>query len=191
METNKHHQQTQSKLVVLGAGESGVGAAILAIQKGFDVFVSDFGNIQEGYKEQLLREGIRFEQNKHTDDEILNAELVIKSPGISNKAPIVQKIIQKGILVLSEIEFAAQYTNGKLICITGSNGKSTTATLTWYILKNAGLNVALAGNIGNSFALQVATGDADFYVLEISSFMLDDMKEFRADIAVLLNITPD
>lgn len=191
MRTNKHQQQTQSKLVVLGAGESGVGAAILAIQKGFDVFVSDFGSIQEAYKEQLLREGIRFEENQHTENEILNAELVIKSPGISNKVPIIQKIIEKGILILSEIEFAAQYTNGKLICITGSNGKSTTATLTWFILKNAGLNVALAGNIGNSFALQVAKEDAGYYVLEISSFMLDDMKEFRADIAVLLNITPD
>lgn len=191
MKTNKHQKQTQSKLVVLGAGESGVGAAILAVQKGFDVFVSDFGNIQENYKEQLSLEGIRFEEGQHTESEILNAQLVIKSPGISNRAPIVQKIIEKGISVLSEIEFTSRYTNAKLICITGSNGKSTTATLTWFILKNGGLKVALAGNIGKSFALQVAREDADYYVLEISSFMLDDMKDFRADIAVLLNITPD
>lgn len=191
METNKHQNQAQSKLVVLGAGESGVGAAILAVQKGFDVFVSDFGNIQENYKEQLSLEGIRFEEGQHTENEILSAELVIKSPGISNKAPIVQKIIKQNISILSEIEFASQYTNAKLICITGSNGKSTTATLTWFILKNGGLKVALAGNIGKSFALQVAREDADYYVLEISSFMLDDIKDFRADIAVLLNITPD
>jgi UDP-N-acetylmuramoylalanine--D-glutamate ligase len=191
METNKHQKQTQSKLVVLGAGESGVGAAILAVQKGFDVFVSDFGNIQENYKEQLSLEGIRFEEGQHTESEILNAELVIKSPGISNSASIVQKITEQGISILSEIEFASRYTNAKLICITGSNGKSTTATLTWFILKNGGLKVALAGNIGKSFALQVAREDADYYVLEISSFMLDDMKDFRADIAVLLNITPD
>src|SRR5690606_3342039 len=155
METNKHHQQTQSKLVVLGAGESGVGAAILAVQKGFDVFVSDFGNIQENYKEQLSLEGIRFEEGQHTESEILNAELVIKSPGISNSASIVRKIIEQGIFILSEIEFASRYTHAKLICITGSNGKSTTATLTWFILKNGGLKVALAGNIGKSFALQV------------------------------------
>jgi UDP-N-acetylmuramoylalanine--D-glutamate ligase len=191
METNKHQKQTQSKLVVLGAGESGVGAAILAVQKGFDVFVSDFGNIQENYKEQLSLEGIRFEEGQHTESEILNAELVIKSPGISNSASIVRKIIEQGISILSEIEFASRYTHAKLICITGSNGKSTTATLTWFILKNGGLKVALAGNIGKSFALQVAREDADYYVLEISSFMLDDMKDFRADIAVLLNITPD
>lgn len=191
MEMNKHQKQTQSKLVVLGAGESGVGAAILAVQKGFDVFVSDFGQIQENYKEQLSLEGIRFEEGQHTESEILNAELVIKSPGISNSASIVQKIIEQGISILSEIEFAFRYTHAKLICITGSNGKSTTATLTWFILKNGGLKVALAGNIGKSFALQVAREDADYYVLEISSFMLDDMKDFRADIAVLLNITPD
>lgn len=191
MKTSKHQQEAQGKLVVLGAGESGVGAAILAVQKGFDVFVSDFGEIQAHYKEQLLQEGIRFEEKTHTDSEILSADLIIKSPGISNKTAILQNIIGKGILVLSEIEFAAQYTNGKLICITGSNGKSTTATLTWYLLKQAGLNVALAGNIGQSFALQVAREDAEYYVLEISSFMLDDMKDFKADIAVLLNITPD
>jgi UDP-N-acetylmuramoylalanine--D-glutamate ligase len=191
MEPRMHQQYSQSKLVILGAGESGVGAAILGIQKGFDVFVSDFGVIQENYRAQLLEEGIRFEENKHTESEILNADLIIKSPGISNKASIIQLINEKGILILSEIEFAAQYTNGKLICITGSNGKSTTATLTWFILKNAGLNVALAGNIGQSFALRVAREDADYYVLEISSFMLDDMNEFKADVAVLLNITPD
>ena len=191
MQNSNHQQEAQSKLVVLGAGESGVGAAILALQKGFDVFVSDFGEIQPKYKQQLIEEGIRFEEKQHTDSEVLSATIIIKSPGISNKVPILQKIISKEILVLSEIEFAAQYTNGKLICITGSNGKSTTATLTWFILKQAGLNVALSGNIGQSFALQVAREDAEYYVLEISSFMLDDMKDFKADIAVLLNITPD
>ena len=191
MKISNHQNERQTKLVVLGAGESGVGAAILAVQKGFDVFVSDFGEIQSHYKDQLLQENIRFEEKQHTENEILSADIVIKSPGISSKVAIIQKVISKGILVLSEIEFAAQYTNGKLICITGSNGKSTTATLTWFILKQAGLNVALSGNIGQSFALQVAREDAEYYVLEISSFMLDDMKDFKADIAVLLNITPD
>ncbi len=190
METNKL-QQAQKRLVVLGAGESGVGAAILAVQKGYDVFVSDFAFIQEDYKEQLLQEDIRFEEGQHTESVILNAALVIKSPGISNNTPIIQKLIEQEISILSEIEFAARYTTAKLICITGSNGKSTTATLTWFILKNGGLKVGLAGNIGKSFALQVARDDADYYVLEISSFMLDDMKGFKADIAVLLNITPD
>lgn len=192
METNRNlNQHSQGKLVIIGAGESGVGAAILAVKMGYDVFVSDFGLIQEGYKDQLIQEGISFEEKQHTESEILTAVLVIKSPGISRKSPIVSKIIEKGIPILSEIEFAARYTDAKLICITGSNGKSTTATLTWFILKNAGLKVGLAGNIGKSFALQVARDQADFYVLEISSFMLDDMEEFRADIAVLLNITPD
>lgn len=191
MKTNRNQEQAIGKLVVLGAGESGVGAAILAVQKGFDVLVSDFGEIQEQYKAQLVQEGIRFEEKKHTETEVLSADLIIKSPGISGNTAIIKKVREKGIRILSEIEFAAQYTNAKLICITGSNGKSTTATLTWFILKNAGLNVALAGNIGQSFALQVARGDAEYYVLEISSFMLDDMVDFRADIAVLLNITPD
>lgn len=191
MKTIRNQEQALGKLVVLGAGESGVGAAILAVQKGFDVFVSDFGGIQEKYKIQLEQEGIRFEENKHTESEVLSADLIIKSPGISRKTAIIEKVREKGIRILSEIEFAAQYTNAKLICITGSNGKSTTATLTWFMLKNAGLNVALAGNIGQSFALQVARNDAEYYVLEISSFMLDDMVDFRADVAVLLNITPD
>lgn len=191
MKTIRNQEQALGKLVVLGAGESGVGAAILAVQKGFDVFVSDFGGIQEKYKVQLEQEGIRFEENKHTESEVLSADLIIKSPGISRKTAIIEKVREKGIRILSEIEFAAQYTNAKLICITGSNGKSTTATLTWFMLKNAGLNVALAGNIGQSFALQVARNDAEYYVLEISSFMLDDMVDFRADVAVLLNITPD
>ncbi len=192
MNSNKHKHLIQQKLAVLGAGESGVGAAILALRKGFDVFVSDAGPIQVAYKESLLRENIRFEEQEHSENEILTADVIIKSPGIPQTANIIKKIKEKNILLLSEIEFAARYTDAKLICITGSNGKSTTATLTWYILKQAGVNVALAGNIGKSFALQVAdNANVDYYVLEISSFMLDDMSGFRADIAVLLNITPD
>lgn len=191
MKKSKHQIVNAQKLVVLGAGESGVGAAILAKQKGYDVFVSDFGKIQDNYKIQLTEHGLRFEELQHSDKEILSAQLVVKSPGIPNKSAIVQRILESGIPLLSEIEFAAKYSKGKFICITGSNGKSTTASLTWFILKNAGLNVALAGNIGRSFALQVAIEDHEYYVLELSSFMLDDMIDFRADIAVLLNITPD
>ena len=178
-------------LVVLGAGESGVGAAYLAQQQGYDVFVSDFGAIADNYKKQLQDWNIRFEENKHTEEEILAAVEVIKSPGIPEKAPIVKKIREKNIPVISEIEFAGRYTDAKIIGITGSNGKTTTTTLTYHILKNAGLNVGLAGNIGQSFAYQVATEKFDLYVLELSSFMLDDMYSFKADIAVLLNITPD
>ncbi|SEM99728.1 UDP-N-acetylmuramoylalanine--D-glutamate ligase [bacterium A37T11] len=181
----------QGRLVVLGAGESGVGAAVLALQKGFEVFVSDNGPIAATYKEQLTEAGVPFEENGHHENHILNASLVIKSPGIPAYAPLVIKLKTQGIPVIGEIEFAAQYTNAKLICITGSNGKSTTTMLTWYILNRAGLNVGLAGNIGKSFALQVANNDYKYYVLEISSFMLDDMYHFRANIAVLLNITPD
>ena len=178
-------------LVILGAGESGVGAAFLAQQQGYMVFVSDFGAIANHYKKQLQQWGIRFEENGHTYEEILKAAEVVKSPGIPDKAPIVKALVEKGIPVISEIEFAGRYTDAKMICITGSNGKTTTSSLTYYILKNAGLNVSLAGNIGKSFAYQVATEKYDYYVLEISSFMLDSMYQFKADIAVLLNITPD
>ena len=179
------------RLVILGAGESGVGAAILGKDKGFDVFVSDLGEITDHYQAQLLEEGIAFESGKHTHELILNAALVVKSPGIPEKAPLIQELRSLGVPVISEIEFAAQYTDAKLICITGSNGKSTTTMLTYYMLQKAGLNVGLAGNIGNSFAYQVARAQYDVYVLEISSFMLDDMYHFKADIAVILNITPD
>lgn len=178
-------------IVVLGAGESGVGTALLAQRQGFDVFVSDFGGIADHYKKDLEQAGIPFEENKHTEDKILRAFEVVKSPGIPDKAPIIKKLVEKQIPVISEIEFAGRYTDAKIICITGSNGKSTTTMLTYHILKNAGLNVGLGGNIGKSFARQVAFENYDFYVLEISSFMLDNMYQFKADIAVLLNITPD
>jgi UDP-N-acetylmuramoylalanine--D-glutamate ligase len=179
------------RLAILGAGESGVGAAYLARQQGYDVFVSDIGAIADHYKEQLKSWNIRFEENQHTEAEILNAVEVIKSPGIPDKAPIIKKLKEKGVPVISEIEFAGRYTDAKIIGITGSNGKTTTTSLTHFILKNAGLNVGLAGNIGKSFAYQVATEKHDCYVLELSSFMLDDMYQFKTDIAVLLNITPD
>lgn len=179
------------RIAILGAGESGVGAAYLAQQQGYDVFVSDFGAIADNYKKQLQGWNIRFEEKQHTEAEILTAVEVIKSPGIPDKAPIVKKLKEKGIPVISEIEFAGRYTNAKIIGITGSNGKTTTSSLTYHILKNADLNVGLAGNIGKSFAYQVATEKFDYYVLELSSFMLDDMYQFKVDIAVLLNITPD
>jgi UDP-N-acetylmuramoylalanine--D-glutamate ligase len=178
-------------IVILGAAESGVGAAYLAQQQGYEVFVSDFGTITERYKLQLVAWGIRFEEGQHTEAEILVANEVIKSPGIPDKAPIIKKLKEKGTPVISEIEFAGRYCDAKVIGITGSNGKTTTTSLTYYILKNAGLNVGLAGNIGKSFAYQVATEKFDYYVLELSSFMLDDMYQFKTDIAVLLNITPD
>jgi len=181
----------RSRVVILGAGESGIGAAKLAKQKGFDVFVSDFGVITDKYKAALEQLSIPFESEQHTEELILNASEVIKSPGIPPYAPIIKKLVAEGIPVISEIEFAKRYTNAKTVCITGSNGKSTTSLLTYHILKNAGLNVGLAGNIGQSFAAQVAAKTFDWYVLEISSFMLDDMFEFKADISVLLNITPD
>lgn len=187
----QHIEQSEKKLVVLGAGESGVGAAVLAQQKGYDVFVSDSGLILAEYKQQLIDLNIEFEEGIHTAARILNADVIVKSPGIPQAASIVKKVREKAIEVLSEIEFATRYTSAKLICITGSNGKSTTATLTWFILHKAGLNVGLAGNIGKSFALQVANESFDYYVLEISSFMLDDMTQLKADFAVLLNITPD
>lgn len=178
-------------VVVLGGGESGVGAAKLAKLKGFEVFLSDAGELSDRYREALAADSISFEENQHSEEKILRATEVIKSPGIPDTAPIVQAIKAKNIPVISEIEFAGRYTQAKKICITGSNGKSTTTLLTWHILKNAGFHVGLAGNIGKSFAAQVATENFDWYVLEISSFMLDDMVDFKADISVLLNITPD
>ena len=178
-------------IVVLGAGESGTGAALLAQKMGYAVFVSDFGPIAYQYKKELEQALIPFEENQHTEDRILTANEVIKSPGIPDKAPIIKKLIERNIPIISEIEFASRYTKAKLISITGSNGKTTTTMLTYHILRSAGLNVGLAGNIGKSFAKQVAFEDFEYYVLEISSFMLDNMYSFKADIAVLLNITPD
>ena len=178
-------------IIVLGAGESGTGSAILAIMKGFDVFVSDTGKIKEDYKKVLLHHGIAFEEGKHSERKILDADEVIKSPGIPDEVTIVKKIRERKIPVVSEIEFAARFTDARLICITGSNGKTTTAALTHHILSKSGLNAGLAGNIGRSFAWQVAEKEYDTYVLEISSFQLDGMFEFKADIAILLNITPD
>ena len=178
-------------IVILGAGESGVGAALLAQKEGYAVFVSDFGPIADHYKKDLEDAAISFEENGHSDERILTASEVVKSPGIPDKAPIIKKLIENNIPILSEIEFAGRYSKAKMICITGSNGKTTTTMLTYHILKNAGLNIGLAGNIGKSFARQVAFQDFDYYVLEISSFMLDNMYDFKADIAVLLNITPD
>ena len=180
-----------SRIVVLGAGESGSGAAILAKEKGFDVFVSDCGTISEPYRALLDQNGVKWEDGKHTEELILNADEVVKSPGIPLTAPLIQKLQAQGTPIISEIEFAARYTNAKMICITGSNGKTTTTSLIFYILKQAGLNVGLAGNIGNSLALQVAREDHDYYVIELSSFQLDNMYDFKADIAILLNITPD
>lgn len=179
------------RIVILGAGESGTGAAILAKAKGFDVFVSDFSMIKPAYKEMLNARSIPWEEGKHTELEILQADEVIKSPGIPDKAPIVEKIIAKDIPVISEIEFAGRYSDATMICITGSNGKTTTTMLTYHILKEAGLDVGLAGNVGNSLALQVAESPHAYYVIELSSFQLDNMYKFKADIAVLLNITPD
>jgi len=181
----------QDYIVILGAGESGTGAAILAKKQGLDVFVSDAGEISDSFKQELCQNAIPYEEEKHTESLILSAKEVIKSPGIPDKVAIIQALKAKGIPVISEIEFAGRYSTAKTICITGSNGKSTTTMLTYYILKNAGINVGLAGNIGQSFARQVAIENFDWYVLEISSFMLDDMYQFKADISVLLNITPD
>lgn len=180
-----------NKIVILGAAESGIGAAVLALKQGFDVFVSDFGTIKPEYKEMLEKYNISWEEGKHTEDIVLNATEIIKSPGIPEKAPIIKKLRALKIPVISEIEFAKRYTHAKMICITGSNGKTTTTTLIFHILKNAGLNVGLAGNIGKSLALQVAECDFDYYVVELSSFQLDGMYDFKADIAILLNITPD
>jgi len=179
------------RVVILGAGESGIGAAVLAKKQNFDVFVSDFSSIADTYKDELLNLNIDFEEKQHSLEKILNADIIIKSPGIPNTADVIKKIKEKGISLISEIEFAARFTNAKMICITGSNGKTTTTLLTYEIFKNAGYNVGLGGNVGQSFAKQVAENDYDFYVLELSSFQLDDMYDFKADTAILLNITPD
>ncbi|MBQ3780209.1 MAG: UDP-N-acetylmuramoyl-L-alanine--D-glutamate ligase [Bacteroidaceae bacterium] len=179
------------RIVVLGAAESGAGAAVLAKKKEFDVFVSDMSAIKDKYKEQLDQHGIEWEEGQHTEARILAADEVIKSPGIPNTAPIIQKLKAQGTPIISEIEFAGRYTHAKMICITGSNGKTTTTSLIYHILKGAGYNVGLAGNIGRSLALQVAEENFDYYVIELSSFQLDNMYDFRADIAVLMNITPD
>ncbi|MFV7234540.1 UDP-N-acetylmuramoyl-L-alanine--D-glutamate ligase [Flavobacterium sp. ZB4R12] len=179
------------RLVILGGGESGIGTAILGKKKGYDVFVSDFGKIKENYKEILVINGITWEEKTHTEDLILNADVVMKSPGISDKSPIVKKLIAKGIPVISEIEFAAPFTDATIIGITGSNGKTTTTMLTHHLLKSAGLNVGLGGNIGKSFAWQIADNKYDSYVLELSSFQLDGIVNFKPHIAIITNISPD
>ncbi len=181
---NKH-------IAILGAGESGVGAAILAKKMGWNVFVSDFGAIKDEFKTELTENGFEWEEGKHSEERILNADLIIKSPGIPDKAPLIKKLREKGVKIISEIEFGGYYSNAKTIAITGSNGKTTTTMLTYHILKKAGINVGLAGNVGKSFAKQIAEENFDWYVLELSSFQLDDMFDFRADIAILTNITPD
>lgn len=179
------------RLVVLGAAESGVGAAILACQQGYEVLVSDMGQIQPRYKAMLDSHHIRWEEGGHTEDEVLRADEVVKSPGIPATAPMVQKLVSRGTPVLSEIEFAGRFTDARMICITGSNGKTTTTSLVYHILCKAGFDVGLAGNIGHSLALQVAEQPHEMYVIELSSFQLDNMYRFRANVAVLLNITPD
>ena len=179
------------RLVVLGGGESGVGAAVLAKVKGMDVFLSDMGMISEKYKSILNQHEISWEEGQHTQELILNADEVVKSPGIPPTTPLMQKITELGITVISEIEFAGRYTDAKMVCITGSNGKTTTTLLIYHILKQAGLNVGLAGNVGQSLAYQVATADHDVYVIELSSFQLENMYDFKANIAVIMNITPD
>ena len=179
------------KIVVLGAGESGAGAAVLAKKQGFKVFVSDMSAIKDKYKSMLDSHQIEWEEGRHTEEKILDADEVIKSPGIPDQAPMVQKIIAQGTPIISEIEFAGRYTTSKMICITGSNGKTTTTSLIYHIFKQAGYDVGLAGNIGNSLALQVAEDPHAYYVIELSSFQLDNMYDFKADIAILLNITPD
>ena len=180
-----------SKIVVLGAGESGAGAAVLAQAKGFEVFVSDSGSIKPKYKAMLDAHGIEWEEGRHSEERILAADEVVKSPGIPDKAPIIQRLKAQGTPIISEIELAGRYTDARMICITGSNGKTTTTMLTYHILKQAGVDVGLAGNVGNSLALQVAESPHAVYVIELSSFQLDNMYDFKADIAVLLNITPD
>lgn len=179
------------KVVILGGGESGVGAAILAKTKGLEVFLSDKGEIKENYKKVLVENGIEFEEKNHDEERILAADWVIKSPGVPKKAEMVQKIKAKGIRLSSEIEFGAEFTNAKIIAITGSNGKTTTTSLIYHILKNDNLNVGLGGNIGKSFAMQVAQENFDYYVLEVSSFQLDDIQNFRPYISLLLNLSPD
>lgn len=181
----------KGRIVILGAAESGVGAAVLALRKGYDVFVSDAGKIKEKFKNLLIENKIAFEEGGHHEENILNADEIIKSPGIPSNTPLVKKLLEQKTPVISDIEFAVRFTNAKMICITGSNGKTTTTLLTYHILKKAGLNVGLGGNVGKSFALQVAENNFDHYVLELSSFQLDHMYEFKADIAILVNITPD
>ena len=179
------------RIVILGAGESGAGAAVLAKKEGFDVFVSDMSKIADKYKKMLDDRHIEWEEGQHTEEKILNADEIIKSPGIPETAPMVKKAIAKGIHIISEIEFAGRYTHSKMICITGSNGKTTTTSLIYHIFKEAGYDAGLAGNIGNSLALQVAEDPHEYYIIELSSFQLDNMYDFRANIAILLNITPD
>ncbi|MCA4776322.1 UDP-N-acetylmuramoyl-L-alanine--D-glutamate ligase [Empedobacter stercoris] len=180
------------RLVVLGGGESGVGTAILAKKENFEVFLSDMGQIKDKYKQLLEEHGIAYEEGQHTEDLILNADEIMKSPGIPKKAALIQKLEAKGVSIISEIEFASRYTDAKIIAITGSNGKTTTTSLMFHILKQAGLNVGLGGNIGKSFAKSVAEDNFDYYVLEVSSFQLDDIKtDFKPYVAILLNITPD
>lgn len=181
----------KKRIVVLGGGESGAGAAVLAKVKGFDVFLSDRGKIAAEHAALLKKWEIPFEEGHHTEELILNADEIVKSPGIPTSAPMIQKIMERGIHIISEIEFAGRYDSAKKICITGSNGKTTTTSLIYYLLKEAGLNVGLGGNIGKSYAYQVATEHFDYYVLEISSFQLDNCYEFRPDIAIITNITPD
>ena len=180
-----------NRMVILGGAESGVGAAVLAKVKGFDVFLSDNGSIKDEYIKTLREWDIPFEQGGHTEDLILNADEVVKSPGIPSTAPMIKKLMAQGTHIISEIEFAARYDSAKKVCITGSNGKTTTTSIIYYLLQNAGLNVGLGGNIGKSYAMQVATEKHDYYVLEISSFQLDNCYEFRPDIAIITNITPD
>jgi UDP-N-acetylmuramoylalanine--D-glutamate ligase len=181
----------KKRIVILGAGESGAGSAVLAQARGFDVFVSDSGKIKDKYLSVLVSKGIEYEEGTHSEDKILNASEVIKSPGIPETAPIVEELNRRGIPVISEIEFAGRFTDALKICITGSNGKTTTTNLVYHILKKAGLRVAMTGNVGHSFAMSVFEGGYDYYVIELSSFQLDNMYSFRADLAVLLNITPD
>jgi UDP-N-acetylmuramoylalanine--D-glutamate ligase len=178
-------------IAILGAGESGTGAALLAKVKGYDVFISDQGTIKDKYRDDLIRNKIEFEEGKHSEEKILSAKLVIKSPGIPDKAEIIKKIKAKGIEIIDEIEFGFRYINGKVIAITGTNGKTTTTLLTYHLMKSAGLSVTLAGNVGESLARKVANGNSDWYVLEISSFQLDGTKTFKPEIGILLNITPD
>lgn len=182
---------TTKYIAILGAGESGVGAAILAKKMGWNVFVSDFGKIKDEFKTELLENQLEWEEENHSEERILQADLVIKSPGIPEKAPLILKLRERSVKIISEIEFASYYSNAKTICITGSNGKTTTTMLLYHILKKAKLNVGLAGNVGKSYAKQVSENTFDWYVLELSSFQLDDMHEFKADIAILTNISPD
>ncbi|MFD2564290.1 UDP-N-acetylmuramoyl-L-alanine--D-glutamate ligase [Aquimarina rubra] len=185
------NSKIKKRLVVLGAGESGVGTAILGKKEGFEVFVSDKGTITNHYKEVLKNFEIEWEEQKHTEDKILDADVVMKSPGIPDKVVLIQKLLERGIPVVSEIEFASEFTSAKIVGVTGSNGKTTTTMLTHHVLKNGGLDIYMAGNIGDSFAKQVAENDVPYYVLELSSFQLDGIKKFAPHIAVLTNITPD